>query len=55
MGLSKEKIRKDAKDQNVGYISLHRISQTFLRNPTLCTDFIEVLHKVRSLKFSHHS
>lgn len=51
---SEKIVLMDAKDQKVGYISMHRISQTFLQNPTLCTDFIEVLHEVRSLKFSHH-
>lgn len=44
----------DAKEQKLGLISLHMISQTFLQNSTLCTDFREFRHKVRSLKFSHH-
>lgn len=44
----------DAKEQKLGCISLHRISQAFLQNPTPCTDFREFLHKDRSLKFCHH-
>lgn len=59
MELPKEKkseklVVTDAKEQKSGCISLHRISQTFLQNSTLCTDFREFLHKGRSLKFSHH-
>lgn len=51
--LKKKSVVIHAKEQKLGCISLHRILQIFLQNPTLCTDFREFLHKGRSLKFPH--